>query len=184
MFIVTIPTDFAKLDGRPFRKVKEDKDGKPVRARDEKGNLMPSIKDAQGNESYQLENEVASFTDILSGFLNTLFAEIVPGLSALKAKEPSRVEGREIKPLKVEDSSQAADVFRAIHVCRDGVLELEKTPREWLVRMLESYGIDYFGAHVDAVLGPLKKAEERDPSRSEVRREDRQEQKKKKTDVS
>lgn len=160
MFIVEIPKPFNKVDGKPFRKLKEDKEGKGVRARDEKGNLIPTSRDAQGNEISQFETIEATYLDMLSFFLNGIF-----DLVASKAKED-----KDVKPLKLEDSTFATDIFRVIHVSED-TLELEKAPFEWLKKILTAYGVDAFGINAATMLEPIEKAEQQDPFRAEARRE-------------
>lgn len=172
MWVITVPKELKKLDGTPFYKIKISKEGIQVRTKNKDGELLPSIKDQQGNEAFQYETELASYLDMLGGFINTVF-DIVPNLLMLKVREPIRLEGREIKPLKIEDSSNAVDIFRSIHVCTNGQLELEKTPYEWLKKMIENYGVDYFGVNAAVIMESLKKAEEEKPDRAETRREKR-----------
>lgn len=162
MYIIEIPKKFARLDGKPFKKMKEDKDGNPSRSVDSEGKLLPATRDTDGNEVFLFQTEDASFLDILGRFLNNLF-DIV----ARKSKE-----NKETKPLKFEDSSFGADVFRAIHVAKN-TLELEKAPYEWLLRMLTEHGVDFIGINISALVEPVKAATEREPIRAERRREKR-----------
>ena len=162
MYVIEIPKPFTMADGQLFRKVKVDKDGKAVRACDEKGELLSPSRDKDGNQQWQLETEPASYLDMLSQFLNRLFSHI-----ADKSKED-----KSIKTLQLEDSSLALDIFRAIHVANKA-LELEKTPYEWLKKMLETYGADVelFGINAALMLEPLQKVTETSPIRAERRRE-------------
>ncbi|KKL65972.1 hypothetical protein LCGC14_2149610 [marine sediment metagenome] len=168
MFIISIPKDFNKVDGKPFRKIKEDREGKVVRATDEKDNLIPPSKDAEGNDSFQYETVSATYLDMLSSFLNSIFDVV-----AMKAREDK--ENKEIKPedrtkpLELEDSSYATDIFRAIHVSNE-TLELEKHPHEWLVKLLTNYGVASFGINAATILEPVKNAVQQDPTRAERKR--------------
>ena len=107
----------------------------------------------------EVEMVDASYLDMLGAFLHSLFP-----LVAAKGKD-----NKELKPLTIEDSSYAMDIFRAMHVA-DGVLELEKAPYEWLKLQLTTYGVDVFQVNAAIILEPLKSAEETTPNRAETRR--------------
>ena len=163
MYIIEIQKDFKKLDGKPFLKMKEGKDGKPVREVDKEGKELPSTKDAQGQEVFVLQTESATYIDMLSGFLNNVF-----DLVARKAQKDAS-----IKPLKFEDSTLGADVFRAIHVAHQ-TLELETASHDWLLRMLTEYGVDFIGINIAILVKPIKDAVEREPTRPERRRDSKE----------
>ncbi len=159
MFEVELPKEFVKADGKPFKKAREDKEGKPVQQVSEgKPVFLP---DGKGNMLPQWELENASYLDMLTVFLNNLFE-----LVAAKSKE-----GKDgFKSLKLEDSSFATDCFRAIHVVVDGKIELEKAPYEWLTKMLTEYGVDVFGLNTAVMIEPIKKAQEGTTNRAERKR--------------
>ncbi len=160
MYFVTIPTKFVKADGKPFRRRKLDENGEYIKVKDSDGKFIDVKDPATGRViGQQVELENASYLDELADFLNSLFA-----VAEAKAKED-----KELKPLKLEDSSHATDVFRAIHVASTE-LELERATYEWLLRMLKTYGVDMFGINTALMLEPLNKAVEQTPSRAEERR--------------
>jgi len=152
MYIIEIPTQFAKADGKPFLKVKMSSDGKPVRAMDDKGNPI-SFNDDKGNQVSDYETTEANYIEMLTFFINNLF-----DLVAIKSRD-----NKEIKPLKSEDSAFALDVFRAIHAAKD-IIVLERTAYEWVQRMLNNYGVDVFGVNQAVIIEPIKKATEKEAS--------------------
>lgn len=160
MYSIEIPKDFTKADGNFFLKIKEDKDGRRVPRLDEHGN--PVVVMTTEGQRQQYETEQASFLDMLKGFLNNVF-----DLVAMKAKED-----KSIQRLKLEDSANALDVFRAINVA-NSTIDLEKATYEWLKKMLDAYAVDFFGINAAVIIEPIRKAQEIDPSRAERRREEK-----------
>ena len=159
MYIVSIPENFTRADGKPFRKNKEDNEGREIRRLDKVGN--PIATKVGQIEIPEYETERASFADMLIFFLNNLF-----GLVAIKARD-----NKEIKSLGFEDSSLATDCLRAIHIA-EKTLELEKHPYEWLMKMITTWGSDIqlFGVNAAVILEPFKQAQEEMPTRAEKKR--------------
>ena len=162
MYIVTIPkhSDFTRGDGRPFRQVKLDKEGMPVKKRDDRGNIAMS--DGE-NPQPLAETEVAGYLDLLKAFLNNVF-----DIAIAKKKEKS-----DTPAMTIEHSGYAIDIFRAINVAKDSTLELEKAPYEWLCKIIKDYAVDVFGINAAIIEEPLKKAIEGDTTRAERRREEK-----------
>ncbi|MDD5533818.1 MAG: hypothetical protein PHC52_13575 [Syntrophales bacterium] len=50
-------------------------------------------------------------------------------------------------------------------------IELEKAPKDWLERMLETWGAELFGIDSAVIIEPIKKAVEIPLNRAEKRRE-------------
>lgn len=151
MKIITLSKNFLTAQGQPFRQVKRDKNGDVLWQKDNDGKIL---KDSQGNAIPELE--VASMADTLKSFVNSVFI----------------VAQSEKKELKMEDSSQAIDIFRAIDVSQDGTIELEKAPYEWLEKNITEYGVDILGINA-AVLKEAIKAKDAAPNRAERRREEK-----------
>jgi len=160
MFNIAIPKDFSRADGRPFRKSVEDANGRRVKALDETGKPVVLGKDEAGNPVFEWQTERATYLDMLRVFLNSVFS--VASARAQKDKEA--------KTLGHSDSMLAYDCFRAINVA-DGVIEMERAPYEWLKAKLEAYGTDIFdGANAAVIYEPVRRAEEKEPTRAEQKR--------------
>lgn len=151
MKVISIPKVFSKADGTPFRQIKREK-GDAVFKKDK--DSQP-LRDAQGNILWELED--ADFLTVVRSFLNGL-----PMMAREKKKE-----------LKMEDSSAAVQIFRAINVVIDGKLELEDFSHRWLLSKVEEYGVDALGLDAAILVEVMQKAEELDSSRSERRREEK-----------
>lgn len=153
MFEITVPKEFKQANGKAFRQLKLDADGKPIQ-------VVMDGKPLTMNGQSQYDTETAGYIDMLTVFLNNIF-EVVQ----IKAKDD-----KEIKPLKLEDSSHATDVFRALHIAGETV-ELEKATKEWLQAILEKFGVDVYGVNASVVIDPIKAAQEIPPNRAERKRE-------------
>ena len=151
MYTIEIPKEPRMANGKPFRLHKEDENGRRIPLKDANGELLSP----PGFETFE-----ASYLDMLTFFLNNLFFTV-----ELKHKE-----NKEIKTLNMEDSSYAVDVFRSMHVA-NGLIEVEKKPKEWLESMLTQHGVDLMGLNTAVILDPVKKAVEGTINRAEKRRE-------------
>jgi len=147
MFQVNNANPLLKADGKPFRIQKTSADGRPI---------MTMV-----DGKPEIESQDGTYADILTLFLNNLF-----NLVAAKSRE-----SKEIKAMTMEDSTNATDIFRAIHVA-EGLIELEKAPYEWLKHQMTTWAVELFGVNAAVVLEPLKMALQSDMTRAEKRRQE------------
>ena len=165
--LITIPKDFAQADGTPFQTAKRDKENKLVL---QKGPDGKSLLGPDGSPYVEMRN--ADFTELLRNFLNGIFR------LAEQKKAAAIQEKQEIKPqwdMAMEDSAFATDIFRAISVASDGVIELEKSPHEWLLKQIAVWGMEVFGVNAAIFKEPIENGQEGQSSRGERRREEKRE---------
>jgi len=157
---IMVPPDFKQADGTTFRMAQRDEEGNVIPKRDmitcpkcggdAKGNI---VRDPQGN--LLIETRIGTFADVLGQFINGIF------VVAQQKKET----------LTIQDSSFALDILGALHVIRDGVLELENAPFDWLIEKVNKYGVDVFpGANAALIKRTLENKVDITPARSERRR--------------
>jgi hypothetical protein len=162
-YLINILMEFTQADGTPFRTPKRDKDKNLVERKDDKGNVMMGL-----DGTAVIEMEDAGFEVILRNFLNGIFkvSEQRKAL-AIQAK-------KDIKPehdLVMEDSAYATDVFRALNVAIEGTFALEKAPYAWVLRQIETWGVDLYGINAAVLKGVFEGAEDTGTTRAEQHRE-------------
>ena len=162
MRVIKVPDPFLQADGYPFR----------VPTRDKSGQFVPmkrdgqEVRDADGN--VLVETHDGTFAEVLRTFINEVFR------LARQERLQAQAERREApKELTIEDSAHAVDIHRAINVIADGKLELERAPHEWLLRMIDDWGVKVLGASAAVLKEPIARAEEVEPTRAEKRRAER-----------
>ena len=163
-YLISIPEKFLQADGSAFRIPKRDKDRDLVLRKTDDGQVLVG-----SDGSAMIEMQDASFTDIMRTFLNGMF----------KLSEQRRAVAmqnkKDVNPeheLVMEDSAFAGDIFRAMNVVADGVMELEKAPYEWILKQIDVWGVDLYGINAAVLKEVFKSASDGGTDRAERRREE------------
>jgi hypothetical protein len=112
--------------------------------------------------------EDADCKRIIRNFLNGIFkvSEQRKGLAIQNKKE--------VKPehdLAMEDSGHALEIFGAMNASSNGTIELERAPYQWLLKMIDVWGIDLYGVNAAVLREVFKGAQDEGTNRAERHRE-------------
>jgi hypothetical protein len=162
-YLIQSPEEFFQADGTPFRVPQRDEKRDLVFRTSMDGTIL------MGNDGTpMIEMRDATFLEILRNFLNGMF-KLSEHRKALAIQNK-----KEVKPeydLSMEDSTFAGDIFRAMNTSVDDVIEVEKAPHEWLIRMVDVWGVDLYGINAAVLKEAFKNAEDGGTSRAERHRE-------------